>query len=236
MSYPANDTEWEDRTIAKATDWGEDGWQIDFEEGLCLGIPNGPITPEPGMAIRLYGRGFGYAVRGVFIEGHEFRYETEAAMRTRFDGELAQKKGEDQARLEAEGADRDARWDALPAVYRQRRDRFIENNPTWRRDYEPYELFVCEQAHLIAAALKTRAAIADFHKADWEAALRLVPGLDGGHSGNTLGMACKLAVFEIEYPEGVVRQHGAMSPVAGSAAHGDISAEEMVAKVLMGDE
>lgn len=236
MGYPTNDDQWEEKVLTEVTDWGDQGWEFKFDY-LCLGAPNGPITPEPGMTVRLYGPGgLGGFVRGIFVEGHLFRYETVDGQRQRFKKESEQRDQEKAAKLEAEVADRDRRWAALPDVYQQRKARFVENNKHWRRDYEEYELFVCEQAHLIATALKTQEAIVNFHKADWGEAVRLVSGLDSGHSGNTLGAACRLAIYEIELPEGVVRQHGAMSMVVGSKEHGDFSPEEQVANVLMEEE
>lgn len=236
MGFPTNDDQWEEKQITEVNDWGDRGWELNFGS-LCLAAPNGPITPEPGMTARLYGSGgLGSFARGIFIEGHQFRYETADEMHQRYEGESDKKEREDQERLEVEIADRDARWAALPQVYQQRKVRFIKNNPTWRRDYESYELFTCEQAHLIARTLKTRAAIADFHKAGWDEQMRLVPELDDGHSGNTLGGACRLAVYELEFPEGVVRSHGTMSMLVGSDAHGDLSDEEKVAKALMEEE
>lgn len=235
MGFPKNDNEWEEKQITEVNDWGEKGWELKFG-ALCLAAPNGPIEPKPGMTARLYGKGFGYTVRGIFVDGHEFRYLTKAGEAQKHADWVADRKREDQERLEAEVDSRDARWAALPEPYRARKARFVANNPTWRRDYEGYELFTCEQAHLIARTLKTRAAIADFHKADWDEQMRLVPGLSDGHSGNTFGAACQLAAYEIDFPEGVVRTHGAISALVGSDAHGDLSSEEKVANVLMEEE
>lgn len=236
MAYPKNDGQFRTAKLAEVNDWGDRGWELKFEDGWCLSAPNGPITPEPGMSVRLYGRGIGYSVRGIFIDGHEFRYLTEQREREERQRRIAEKERADQARLEAEVAGRDARWAALPEVYQQRKARFETNNPTWRRDFEEYELFVCEQAHLIASALGTREAIAEFAKADWDEQKRRLPGLDGGHSGNTFGAACQLAAFEVGMPEGVVRQHGALSPLVGSRAYGDLDPERRVADAVMEGE
>lgn len=236
MGFPKHDYEFRTVNLAEVTDWGDRGWELKFKDGWCLSAPNGPIVPEPGMSVRLYGRGIGYAVRGIFVDGYEFRYETEGEMRQRYADESAEKERKAQETLEAERDGRDARWAALPKPYQQRKARFMANNPTWRRDFEPYELFVCEQAHLIATTLKTQEAIAEFHGADWDEQKRLVPGLDDDHSGNTLGAACRLAVFELEMPEGVIKQHGALSPVVGSRKYGDLTPEHRVADIVMEGE
>ncbi len=57
-----------------------------------------------------------------------------------------------------------------------------------------YNRFCCEQGILIAESLKTKDKIIEFHKMDWDNQKKLVPGLDDGHSGNTFGSACKLAI------------------------------------------
>ena len=58
---------------------------------------------------------------------------------------------------------------------------------------EPYEVFCCEQAVLIAKALKTEAEIQKFYDAPYNEQQELVPALSDGHSGNTFGGACALA-------------------------------------------
>lgn len=57
-----------------------------------------------------------------------------------------------------------------------------------------YNRFCCEQAIIIAEALRTNDKIVEFHKMNWDEQKKLVPGLDDGHSGNTFGAACKLAI------------------------------------------
>lgn len=57
-----------------------------------------------------------------------------------------------------------------------------------------YNLFSCEEGIKIAESLKTKDKIIEFHKATWEEQKIMVPTIDDGHSGNTFGMACKLAI------------------------------------------
>ncbi len=110
MGFPTNDDQWEEKQITEVRDWGDRGWELKFGS-LCLAAPNGPIELKSGMTVRLYGTGgLGGFVRGIFVEGHLFRYETADEMRQRYEGESAKKEREDQERLEAEIADRDARW------------------------------------------------------------------------------------------------------------------------------
>lgn len=49
-----------------------------------------------------------------------------------------------------------------------------------------------------------------------------VTGMSDGHSGNTAGAATYLARLYIESPEYVAKVHGALSPLVGSEAYGDV--------------
>jgi hypothetical protein len=59
---------------------------------------------------------------------------------------------------------------------------------------EGYNRFCCEQGIIIAESLRTKDKIFEFNKMGWDEQKKLVPGLDDGHSGNTFGMACRLAI------------------------------------------
>jgi hypothetical protein len=60
---------------------------------------------------------------------------------------------------------------------------------------------------------------------DYQRELR-VTGMSDAHSGNTAGAAFLLARAYIESPEYVARVRGAMSPLVGSDAYGDVPREE----------
>ena len=57
-----------------------------------------------------------------------------------------------------------------------------------------YNLFACEEGIKIAESLKNKDKIIEFHKETWENQKLMVPTIDDGHSGNTFGLACKLAI------------------------------------------
>lgn len=77
ISYPA-DEQFEEIKIAKAERCGE-GWSIEREDGWSFHVPaSSPIEPAPGMKARFYGKGVGYTVRGLFIDGLKVFYRTEA--------------------------------------------------------------------------------------------------------------------------------------------------------------
>lgn len=130
---------------------------------------------------------------------------------------------EQQADLDRDRATRDARWKALPVEFRGRFDRFVgAKGDLWRRDYEPYELFCCEQAHAIATALHANGmGVAEFHRiASFADQRRIVPALSEDHSGNSFGMACRLAALFLTSRDDVAREHGALVPLVGCEDYG----------------
>lgn len=47
-----------------------------------------------------------------------------------------------------------------------------------------------------------------------------------GHSGNTFGMACRLAYLYLTEPENVIKLHGALAPLVGSKEYGCVPRDE----------
>jgi hypothetical protein len=223
-SFPSNDDQFEDQTISEVHDYGNGNYAITGDMGT-LSVKKPPLVPRVGMIARYYGKGFGYPVRGFYIDGQRCWYRTveEEEARHRVHVETEQKKR--QEAFEESVEKRDLKWAALPQPYQDRKKRFMTNNGNWRRDYEEYELFVCEQAHLFATTFKTRKALEAFHQMSWDDQLKACPDLDSGHSGNTFGMAYTLALFEVDCPECINQHHGALSPLVGSKEYGDLPPE-----------
>lgn len=99
--YP-NDDQFQETTVAKVRDEGN-GWSIKRADGWTFYVPAPtPLVPAVGMLARFYGKGLGFQVRGLFLDGQEVFYRTEA---------------EDKAKREidaygADAADWLKRWDA----------------------------------------------------------------------------------------------------------------------------
>ena len=75
--YPKNDTHFEDTTITKVTK-DDSGWSITQENSFSFWVKAGsPIEPKEGMAVRFYGKGIGFSVRGLFLNEVEVYYRTE---------------------------------------------------------------------------------------------------------------------------------------------------------------
>jgi hypothetical protein len=107
MTYPENDTEFQDETIdsvEKQSDGtyaiGCDGWHLWCGKDC-------PIVPKVGWVARKYGRGIGAPVRGLFIDGVKVWYRTDAEEREHREIES----------YGADAADWLARWDAGQVVW-----------------------------------------------------------------------------------------------------------------------
>jgi hypothetical protein len=161
-------------------------------------------------------------IRGVDINNVQIYYKSDEDLERERREWLVNNEKEKQERFEKCKAELDAKYEALPQVFKARIDRFRENNPDFRKDYEQYEMFCCEQAIEIATALKTADAVRLFWDKTWEEQKAEVPTIDEGHSGNTFGASCSLAIVYIESPEFVSKVHGALSPLVGSVEYGDI--------------
>lgn len=189
-------------------------------DGWHLGIEYPGFEPKAGQMARYFPAGIGRPVRGVVIDGRVAYYRTKAEEDKRHDEWVAAQRRQREREFEENRAARDAQFDALPPDFQARIQRFRDGNPDFRIEHEPYEMFCCEQAVVIAKALKTLDAVRDFAKLDWKEQKRLVPAIDDGHSGNTFSMAVRLAGWYLSKPENVVKEHGALTPLVGCKDYG----------------
>jgi hypothetical protein len=221
----STDFEFQTKAIDKVSE-GETGWTITTDDGWSFHSPGKEIAPHVGDSARFYGGGIGSIVRGLDIirqgtdEVLEVFYRTPAQQRAKFEEEQAERDREKEQELIAEQPARDQRRAALPLEFQDRLNIFENNNPLFRRDFEPYELMVCEQAVAMAARFPTPGRLKAFHKADWEKQKEMFPELDGGHSGNSFGASVNLAGLFLTNPDLVAKQHGAMCPLVGCKDYG----------------
>lgn len=76
--FPENDDQFEDTMISKVEPSDGGGWYITKDDSWSCFVPaDSPIEPSAGMTIRLYGKGIGYAFRGMFLNGERVFYRTE---------------------------------------------------------------------------------------------------------------------------------------------------------------
>lgn len=217
--YPRGDREFKDEVIDEVHRYKDGTWNVSWD-GCGISFQADGVEPKVGDTIRLYGRGLGYPVRGIFINGKKAYYRTPAEEEDHHAEQVAEMQRKERADFEEHRAELDAKFDALPEVFRRRIERFRSNNPDFRWEFEKYELFCCEQALLMAAALKTPEAVQEFAKKGWAEQKAAVPGLDDGHSGNTFGMAVRLAYHYLYNPEIVPLTHGALASLVGCDEYG----------------
>lgn len=117
-------------------------------------------------------------------------------------------------------AQQDAQYDTLPPEFQSRIDGFRQSSSLFRKEFEPYEMFVCEQAVLFANALRTKEAVIAFYNSTSKQQAEQIPGLSPDHNGNTFGRACSLAALYLDRPDLVDKQHGALCPLVGCAKYG----------------
>ena len=73
-----NDRQFEETKITNVSE-DSNGWAIGQSDGWSLWVPpTSPVVPKVGMTARLYGRGIGFTVRGLFLDGIKVYYRTEA--------------------------------------------------------------------------------------------------------------------------------------------------------------
>jgi hypothetical protein len=197
------------------------GWYLSFDRlGIFCPMDECAEAPVVGETARLYGNGC--SVRGIVIDARVYYYRTEEQEEERHANWVADKHRADQEKFERERPMRDARREALPEALRERLSVYETRNPDWRRDYEGYELFVCEEAAAMAAHFagdfEALRAFAEKTVGEQKQAL---PSLKWDeHSGNTWGAAVSLAARLVRDPASVRDAHGALCPLVGCVAYG----------------
>lgn len=201
---------------------------VTFDGCWSLFVENADqLDIHPGDTVRLWGRGLGWTVRGIAIGDLVIRYCTEAEQDAQDAIDRDAAKAARRAEFENNRADLDAKYDALPEVFRQRIDRFRAGNPDFRWEFEAYEMVCCIDAVKIAEWCKINrerpdqswfTAVMAF--SDLPSDRQAEAGIDDGHSGNTFGMACKLAATYVLCPPDVVKIHGAMTALVGCVDYG----------------
>ena len=196
------DREYQDTTISGVAR-ESNGWTIRRADGWNFSVPDSsPVEPRPGMAARFYGRGLGYTVRGLVLDGRTIFYRTADE-----DADKSRRAAEDRdraSRYDAERgrADMKRRVAALPAPLRDRIAGFRSNNPDFWWKFEPYEMAVCEQAAKGPDA-----------------------EIDPDLSGNQAGCAALLARLLRDAPSRIASVHGAMCPLVGCREYGCMPAD-----------
>lgn len=226
--FPPNDRQYETNQVTEVTGDAERGWTLHFGS-MCLGCSamsdeGEPVVPAVGMTARMYGRGFGYPVRGLYLNEQRVYYRTEAEEEQRHRDWVADQKRQRFEEFETHRVERDAKVAALPEIFQRRIQKFRDHNPEFRYEFEPYEIFCCEQAVLFARKFPTVEQLQAFSKMDSEEQVSHFNEEEKeefeGHSGNTFGASVRLAYHYLTNPENVYREHGALVALVGCEAYG----------------
>lgn len=105
--YPSNDDQFEDTAVIAVDPQEDGGWIIKRADNWSFFIQESTIVPEVGMHARFYGKGLGYLVRGLFLNGQEVFYRTRDEADEKQKAELYGENIEDWLR----------RWDAGKTVW-----------------------------------------------------------------------------------------------------------------------
>lgn len=195
-----------------------DGESMELADSSWIGTRGASV--RAGQPYALWGRGFGFEVRGCAVGNKVLWYESESDHANRVASEALQREAVKRDKARADLSETRERIAALPESLRTRIRRLEDNNPDFWWRFMPYELFVCEEARLIADLLKTVESIDEFHGLPYEDQKSRVPFSDG-HSGNTFGMACMLAKVLVSGDDDlVVEMHGALAPLVGCEEYG----------------
>ena len=217
------DSQYEEYEIEKVAGPQTDGWYTITCGGFSFGVPpSSSIMPVIGQVARFYGGGFGRPVRGLMLDGVTVFYRTPTEQQDYEEKQRAASRQKKRDEFEAGGrAKLDADYLALPEEFKRRLDRFRTYRADFRWDMEPYEMSVCVDAVRIARALGSADAVQHFHGlSSWTEQVALVPGLFDGHSGNSFGMACRLAVLFLNQSDLVEKAHGALCALTGCRDYG----------------
>jgi len=225
LEYIKEDNQYSKYVITKVSK-SDNGYEISSDIGFMF-FDNPTIVPEVGMEIKYYGKGFGYAVRGVVINGVIIYYRTPEENEKDFRAYLEEEKKKKEQKFQDNKIELDKRFDKLPESLRKRIERFRANNPDFRKEYEDYELFCCEEAVKIANSLKTVDALEKWKNLNYEEQIKLV-NIDSGHSGNTIQCSMALArhLLQDENKNSIPTVHGAMCPLVGCKTYGDMGGYE----------
>jgi hypothetical protein len=198
-----NDTQY-NKCIIEKVKIISNGWEITFNDGwsLCVGKRD-KLLPDPivGEIAHLYGKGTGFTVRGFTSNGIVYFYRTVKEQKEKDKQWLIDTGIKRKKEYEENIEKRNKIYDSLPQCFKNRLDRLTKESEFKKEeiwDWEPYEMFILQQAVVIADTLKDPEMISEFKNLDWDKQKSLVKDLDDGHSGNTFSCACVLAYWYLK--------------------------------------
>jgi hypothetical protein len=226
---------------------GNDYYTVMLEDGTGFGLgAEYGCKPQRGDFVRLHVYQDS-RIRGISINRRELFYYDDHELDRRHAEQHAKYVAEKMAAFEEAKETLDKAYGELPDEFKRRIDRFRAGNETFRWEHESYEMSVCQDAVKMALAYwetfevpaprnsepitheeaeqRVRDWFKRFNDLNFEMQNYVVKTLTGnelydGHSGNSWGMAQRLAYWYLMKPEYVVEEHGAMTALTGCEDYG----------------
>src|ERR1035437_1600043 len=122
LEIKKNDNQFQSHKLKSVKDSG-DYWELEIEDsGLLLSPKILNFTPTTGMVAKFYGKGFGYSVRGIEIDGHIMRYRTPEQAEEDHK-KMCEKYDKDKMKaFKKNKKNMDKDYDNLPPIFKQRID------------------------------------------------------------------------------------------------------------------
>lgn len=208
-----------DEGIVKEVDISENFVSITLENGTGFGFAASyGVTPKPGDSARIYTESLS-TIRGVDINNEPVFFWTDEDMQRRQEAFIAERDAEKERVWQRDKDKLLAAENELPDVFRQRINWFREHCPEdFNKSFLAYEILCCTEAVRIFEALKTPERIQKWIEGGYKRRLGLY--ISKEHSGNSLGMAARLAYNYAHDQRMVFFEHGALVPLVGCQAYG----------------
>lgn len=133
-----------------------DGY-IEMGRGWCVGVSDEACKwAQPGMTYELWGKGTGFDIRGIAIDGKIVRYQTVAEHEAQQIKDRQDRKEAEREAFEKGKETYFAEIAALPEELRARFARFQAGSPDFDVNYGGYELHCCKEAVVIANQARAR--------------------------------------------------------------------------------
>jgi hypothetical protein len=224
-----NDTQFQDERLTGVRDEGK-SWLFELEGGFCIGAGKVEgVNPKAGDTLRCYGKGLGFSVRGMAVNGNVLFYSSEEDFELKQQLERQEQLDKDRIEYEKNKDDFDRRLSVMPGPFQERIIGFRNANAEFWR-HEPYEFFVCEEAVKFAGHFKASSTLLGWAKLDHDQQVAQFADLDQDHSGNTFSAAVRLAECCLDKPELVPMMHGALCPLVGCDDYGCYASRPNTAK------
>lgn len=213
-NWERDDREYQEHKI-EGVEPAQEGWTLRLMDGLCLFCTNEQckVEPKAGETARLYGRGFGYTVRGIIIESRVYRYLTAEQEEQRHAEQFATWERERQER-EAKHREEIARGQHAPVAFRVKEELRAWYDNALANNQDPYGracyLFAADWAALMEKQIAEGKTVADIAKAASREADQ-----KHGVTGFMYGAAVSILSHAWEHGEELRRWHN-LDTAAGS--------------------